>query len=93
MGFDEWRWIDSEFTCILALGKIALLIIMENGLNGRRNGRRIANYHLLWESCSTNQVKHENQDELTLNQIRKWYKGGVKNGRIKNIDNIKQDEW
>ena len=35
---------DDELACILALGKIALLVIMENGLNGRRNGRRIANY-------------------------------------------------
>ena len=51
---------------------------MENGPNGRRNSRRIAN-------CG-------NQEELTLNQIRKWYQGGVRNGRIKDIDNIKQDE-
>ena len=52
---------------------------MENGPNGRRDSRRIAN-------CG-------NQEELTLNQTRKWYQGGVKYGRIKDIDNIKQDEY
>ena len=40
-------------------------------------------YSVHEKSCSTNQVRHGSQDELTLNQIRKWYQGGVKMVELK----------